>query len=61
MLTAENWRVFDQFIVVALPMVDVVLAALLLVRGSWQDRPTLAVVSAGFSLYAISDLVIRSR
>ncbi|MDX6322404.1 MAG: hypothetical protein QOF52_2262 [Propionibacteriaceae bacterium] len=49
----------QRFTSLVLPLVDVVvatLAALLILRSSRDDRPALALVSAGFALYALSDI-----
>jgi PAS domain S-box-containing protein len=53
-----NENVGSRALSLVLPVIDVVvatLAALLFLRGSGTDRPSLALASAGFALYAVSD------
>lgn len=58
-LLEENGTPISQAIVLSLPILDVVLSTLavfLIMRSSRADRPALALVSAGFLLYAVADM-----
>jgi PAS domain S-box-containing protein len=59
LLDATNGDLMARWSTLSLPALDVLLATvsvLLLLRGSGADRPALALVAAGFIMYAIADL-----